>query len=379
MLSEWGERDARPFAWVRPRWRRPSPGAATRFHRGRTRRERTRRKGRPHEPVLAAAGRDPAGAVPAAEVPLLPRTARGSRARRLPRPPRDGGAPASCRRSPTACRPDRSWPWRHDTSPSSPWGASVRTGRWSSCAPASSRWRASEAAALLEAAGLRLGAAELDDTGPPHRGVGRGSLPRRPLACGRSATFARRCRGSEGRDRLVADYLRDEFLAPLGPEKTAFLMRTSVLDTLSRAALRRRPRALGIRPHARGAGTFQRAADQPGPERRLVPAPHAVRPDAARRASAPGATPGVPTSTGWRAPGTARTRSSTSRSGTRSRRATYAAAGALLWAGAPAHIAHGRNDTVQSWLKEFSADQIAGCAPLAAGGGQQPAGRRRGR
>ena len=42
-----------------------------------------------------------------------------------------------------------------------------------------------------------------------------------------------------------------------------------------------------------------------------------------------------------------------------------AAAGDLLSAEAPAHIAHGRNDTVQSWLNEFSAEQIAGCAPLA--------------
>ncbi len=41
------------------------------------------------------------------------------------------------------------------------------------------------------------------------------------------------------------------------------------------------------------------------------------------------------------------------------------AAGALLWAGAPVQIAHGRNDTVESLLKEFSGDQIAGSAPLA--------------
>ena len=36
-----------------------------------------------------------------------------------------------------------------------------------------------------------------------------------------------------GHDRLVADYLRDEVLAPLGDERTRLLVRTSILDRLS--------------------------------------------------------------------------------------------------------------------------------------------------
>ena len=92
VLAEWSERDARPFAWVRLDGDDRDPARLLASISGRTGGERARRKGRPHEPFLAAARRGPAGADPAAEVPRVPRTARGARARRLPRPPWDGGA-----------------------------------------------------------------------------------------------------------------------------------------------------------------------------------------------------------------------------------------------------------------------------------------------
>ena len=40
-------------------------------------------------------------------------------------------------------------------------------------------------------------------------------------------------------------------------------------------------------------------------------------------------------------------------------------AGQLLWAHLHRYLGHGRNDTVQRWLRRLTADRIAGCAPLA--------------
>ena len=220
-----------------------------------------------------------------------------------------------------------------------------------------------EAADLLEAAGLRLCAADLTTLLRRTEGWPAGLyLAALSLRDERDVRAAVSRFG--GADRLVADYLRDEFLTPLGPEKTAFLMRTSVLDTLSAAlcdavletsgsgrtlAELARSNALLINLDRRGDayrhhtlfGEMLRAE-----LRRLEPrreshlhrlasawyGEHQEQRLAIRHAVAAG---------------------------------EVAAAGDLLWDGASAHIAHGRNDTVQSWLNEFSADQIAGCAPLA--------------
>ena len=68
-----------------------------------------------------------------------------------------------------------------------------------------------------------------------YRGLARRPLPRGAVGARRAR---RSCcgRGFAGDDRLVADYLRDELLAPLDAAQTAFLVRTSVLDTLSAPA-----------------------------------------------------------------------------------------------------------------------------------------------
>jgi LuxR family transcriptional regulator, maltose regulon positive regulatory protein len=91
-----------------------------------------------------------------------------------------------------------------------------------------------EAADLLEAAGLHLGAAELTTLVRRTEGWAAG-LYLAALSLREDRDVRAAVSRFGGADHLVADYLRDEFLTPLGDEKTAFLMRTSVLDTLSSA------------------------------------------------------------------------------------------------------------------------------------------------
>ena len=91
-----------------------------------------------------------------------------------------------------------------------------------------------EAADLLEAAGLRVGAAELTTLLRRTEGWAAG-LYLAALSLREEGDVGAAVSRFGGADRLVAEYLRDEFLTPLGPEKIAFLMRTSVLDTLSPA------------------------------------------------------------------------------------------------------------------------------------------------
>lgn len=88
-----------------------------------------------------------------------------------------------------------------------------------------------EAAEQYAAAGLRLDAESLDtlmwqtEGWPVALSLAAISLGRDPVAPS-SARF-------DGRDRLVADYVRDELLTPFGDEERAFLTGTSPLDVLS--------------------------------------------------------------------------------------------------------------------------------------------------
>jgi LuxR family transcriptional regulator, maltose regulon positive regulatory protein len=90
----------------------------------------------------------------------------------------------------------------------------------------------SEAGALLATAGISLGRAGLDTLMRRTEGWPAGlylaalSLRAQPDVDEALARFA-------GDDRVVADYLRDEVLARLEPDRLAFLLHTSILDTLS--------------------------------------------------------------------------------------------------------------------------------------------------
>jgi LuxR family transcriptional regulator, maltose regulon positive regulatory protein len=90
----------------------------------------------------------------------------------------------------------------------------------------------SEGAALLAAAGIRLASDGLDTLMRRTEGWPAGlylaalSLRAQRNVDGALSRFA-------GDDRVVADYLRDELLAQLEPDQVTFLLRTSILGTLS--------------------------------------------------------------------------------------------------------------------------------------------------
>ena len=90
----------------------------------------------------------------------------------------------------------------------------------------------SEAGALLAAAGIRVASGGLDTLMDRTEGWPAGlylaalSLRAQPNVDGALSRFA-------GDDQVVADYLRDELLAQLEPDQLTFLLRTSVLGTLS--------------------------------------------------------------------------------------------------------------------------------------------------
>jgi LuxR family transcriptional regulator, maltose regulon positive regulatory protein len=167
-----------------------------------------------------------------------------------------------------------------------------------------------------------------------------------------------------GDDRLVADYLRDELLAGLSPDRMRFLTRTSVLDDLSGplcdAVLSRlgsgstlrelaRSNAMVVpldradgryRYHGLFADMLQAELRRLEPEREM---------EVHRRASA------------WHA-----------RSGDVERAIHHAiaaadvdTAGDLLWSVAGDYVMSGRHRPIRRWLDRFSAEQIAQHAPLA--------------
>jgi LuxR family maltose regulon positive regulatory protein len=221
----------------------------------------------------------------------------------------------------------------------------------------------SEAAALLELAGLRLGGADLDSLVGRTEGWPVGlylaalSLRAQGGVRGAAERFA-------GDDRVVAEYVRDELLAPLSAERIAFLRRTSVLDTLSSSAcdavLDRTGTGSVLAELARS-NVLLVSLDRSGELfrhhrlfaemlraelRRVEPD---LEPELHRRASA------------WyaaRGEAHAAIRQAIAAGDVR-------AAGDLLWAHAADRIAGGENDTVARWLGEFTAEQTAAYAPLA--------------
>ena len=74
-----------------------------------------------------------------------------------------------------------------------------------------------------------------------------------------------------GDDRIVGDYVRDEFLSALSPARLAFLTRSSILDVLTGPTLRRGAGAAGFRQGARGAAPVELARDPARSHRRPLP------------------------------------------------------------------------------------------------------------
>ncbi len=220
-----------------------------------------------------------------------------------------------------------------------------------------------EAAALLDAAGVPMGPAELEMLLDRTEGWPAGlylaalctrdqSDPAEALEC-----FA-------GDDHLVADYMRDEFLSELKSEDVEFLESTSVCEQLSA------PLCDAILDTTGSARTLDRLAYGPLPltpvdrthdtyrlhpllREMLLGELHHSHPDseqaAHRRASLFQAHTGDLDSAISHAVA----------AGDAPR------AGELLWVHLPSYVTVGRNDLLQGWLRRFSPAQVSANAPLA--------------
>ena len=188
-----------------------------------------------------------------------------------------------------------------------------------------------------------------------------------------------------GDDRVVADYLQDEVLSRLDPDRLAFLLHTSILGTLSGSALRRGDRRERLGERCSTLSLVRTSCSfLDGPRRHGLPVPPALRRDAPRRAaprssrstrlgstlvrargtrstatsSRPSTTRSPPATRSWPERSCAAMRARTSATGTSRRCATgsrdfsedqVAAVPALALAAANAHLAAGEGDRARHW------------------------------
>ncbi len=220
-----------------------------------------------------------------------------------------------------------------------------------------------EAAAMLSMAGVELEAADLaallrhTEGWPAALYLAALSIRNRRDPHAAVADFA-------GDDRLIADYLRDEILTALHPAAVAFLLRTSVLARLSGPAC-------DTLTGRTGSGTTLRELSRAGIP--IVPLDHtddeyrhhpllAEMLEAEQRRRDPLRSADLHRRAGaW-----------AEREGLIDEALGHAlAAGdvadvaARLWASAPSQIAHGHVDGIRTWLERLRPDQVVSHAPLA--------------
>jgi LuxR family transcriptional regulator, maltose regulon positive regulatory protein len=222
---------------------------------------------------------------------------------------------------------------------------------------------ADEAAGLLEQLGLRLSDHDVDTLVRRTEGWPAGlylaalSVRAEPDARAAVESFA-------GDDRLIADYLRDELLAPLDAAQTAFLVRTSVLDTLSASAcdavLDSDGSAAALAAFARS-NTMLVAMDRSGERYR-----HHRLLGEMLRAELRRTEPKLELALHRRA-GSWHGRRGEAQAAIRHAVAAgdIDTAAGVLWSEAADRIAEGDNEEVRRWLREFTAEQTAAHAPLA--------------
>ena len=234
----------------------------------------------------------------------------------------------------------------------------------------------SEAAALMAAAGIRLGSDGLDTLMRRTEGWPAGlylaalamrAQPNVDIALSRFA----------GDDQVVAEYLRDELMARLEPDRVAFLLRTSILGTLSGSLC---DAVLEESGSARTLGALARSnvllvsLDRKGASYRYHPLFREMLHAELRRLD-----PQRERQLHTRAQrcGTRSMAISTPPSSTRSSAGDPERSGELLWRHASSYIGHGGNEALRGWLNHFTDDQLAAVPALAVTAADQPPGRRR--
>jgi LuxR family transcriptional regulator, maltose regulon positive regulatory protein len=222
----------------------------------------------------------------------------------------------------------------------------------------------SEAGALLAAAGIRVASGGLDTLMHRTEGWPAGlylaalSLQAQPNVDGALSRFA-------GDDQVVADYLRDELLAQLEPDQLKFLLRTSVLGTLSGSLC---DAVLDDAGSARMLGELARSnvllvsLDRGGTAYRHHPLFGQMLRAELRRLD-PQHEPQLH----------ARASVWFQEQGDIDSAIQHALAagdnersGALLWRHASSYIGHGSNHTLQDWLDHFNDDELGDVPALAA-------------
>ena len=221
----------------------------------------------------------------------------------------------------------------------------------------------SEAGALLAAAGIRVAGDGLDTL--------MGRTEGWPAGLYLAALSMRAQRNVEGAlsrfagdDQVVADYLRDELLAQLEPDQLTFLIRTSVLGTLSGslcdAVLRKGGSARTLGELARS-NVLLVSLDRGGTEYRHHPLFGEMLRAELRRLD-PAREPQLH----------ARASAWYEQHGDIDAAIRHALAaedpeqsGELLWRHAGSYIGHGGNDALQSWLDHFNEDQLVDAPALA--------------
>jgi LuxR family transcriptional regulator, maltose regulon positive regulatory protein len=221
----------------------------------------------------------------------------------------------------------------------------------------------SEASALLTAAGIRLASDGLDRLMDRTEGWPAGlylaalSLRAQPSVDAALSHFA-------GDDQVVADYLRDELMARLEPDHVDFLLRTSILDTLSGPLC---DAVLGHGRSGRILGMLARSnvllvsLDRGGTSYRYHALFREMLQSELRRLD-PGREPELH----------ARASAWHEEHGDLDSAIHHAVAagnpehsGELLWRHASSYIGHGRNDALAGWLDNFNDDQLAAVPALA--------------
>jgi LuxR family maltose regulon positive regulatory protein len=221
----------------------------------------------------------------------------------------------------------------------------------------------SEAGALLTGVGLRIPSHGLDTLMQRTEGWPAGlylaalSLRAQGNVDAALAHFA-------GDDRVVVDYLRDELMARLKPNQVDFLLRTSILGTLSgslcSAVTGQRGSAKRLAALARS-NVLMLTLDRGGTSYRYHPLFREMLHAELRRLD-PDSEPGLH----------ARASEWYEQHGQLDSAVQHAVAardpehaGELLWRHACSYIGHGRNEALAGWLGEFSEDQLAAVPTLA--------------
>ncbi|MGH2911136.1 MAG: LuxR C-terminal-related transcriptional regulator [Solirubrobacteraceae bacterium] len=220
-----------------------------------------------------------------------------------------------------------------------------------------------EAASLLDAAGVPVGPSELamllDRTEGWPAGLYLAALCARhqPDPAGALTCFT-------GDDHLVADYMRDEFLSELQSEDVEFLESTSVCEQLSA------PLCDAVLDTTLSAPTLDRLANGPLPLNAVDRTHHTYRLHPLLREMLLGelrhSHPHRETAAHRRASLFHAHRGDFDSAIAHAVAAGDASrAGELLWVHLPSYVTVGRNDLLQDWLRQFSADQVSASAPLA--------------